>query len=122
MSKQKVWFITGASKGLGLALTQLVLSQGDKVISTSRNIGDLKNSVTTQQDRFLPLKRDITSDQEVISAIAQGIDKFGRLHVVVNNGGYSLVGRMEVITDEEFRQPLDVNLFGTVHVIRNAMP
>jgi len=122
MSRQKVWFITGTSKGLGLALTQLVLSQGDKVISTSRNIGDLKNSVTTLQDRFLPLKVDITSDQEVKSAIEQGIEKFGRLDVVVNNAGYSLVGSMEEITDEEFRQTLDVNLFGTVNVIRNAMP
>jgi NAD(P)-dependent dehydrogenase (short-subunit alcohol dehydrogenase family) len=122
MNKQKVWLITGASKGLGLALTKLVLSQGDKVIATSRNIEDFKSSITEHQENFLPLKLDITSDKDVKNAIQQGIETFGRIDVVVNNAGYSLVGSMEEMTDEEFRQTVDVNLFGTVNIIRNAMP
>jgi NAD(P)-dependent dehydrogenase (short-subunit alcohol dehydrogenase family) len=122
MSNQKVWFITGASKGLGLALTKLALSQGDKVVATSRNIEDFKISIAEHQDNFLPLKVDITSDNEVKNAVKQSIEKFGRVNVVVNNAGYSLVGSIEEITDEEFHQTVNVNLFGTVNVIRNLMP
>ena len=122
MSNQKVWFITGASKGLGLALTKLALSQGDKVVATSRNIEDFKISIAGHQDNFLPLKVDITSDNEVKNAVKQSIEKFGRVNVVVNNAGYSLVGSIEEITDEEFHQTVNVNLFGTVNVIRNLMP
>jgi NADP-dependent 3-hydroxy acid dehydrogenase YdfG len=74
-----VWFITGASKGLGLALTKLALSHGDKVIATSRNIDDFKTSVTEYQDNFLPLKVDITSDKEVKSAVQQSIEKIWKI-------------------------------------------
>ncbi|SFU75211.1 NADP-dependent 3-hydroxy acid dehydrogenase YdfG [Pustulibacterium marinum] len=122
MSNKKVWFITGTSKGFGLALTKLALSQGHQVIATSRSIEELKNSITEKQDNFLPLKVDITSDKEVKNAVQQGIEKFGRIDVVVNNAGYSLVGSMEEITDKEFRQTVNVNLFGTVNILRNVMP
>lgn len=122
MSNQKVWFITGASKGLGLILTQMLLSNGEIVIATSRNIDDLKNSIPQGEDRFLPLKVDITSDKQVKIAIEKSIEKFGKIDVVVNNAGYSLVGSMEEMSDEEFRATIDVNLFGTVNVIRNVVP
>ena len=122
MSNQKVWFITGASKGLGLALTKLSLANGDKVIATSRNVEDFKASITEHQENFLSLKVDITSDEEVKNAVAKSIEKFGVLDVIVNNAGYSLVGSMEEMTDKEFRKTMDVNLFGTVNVIRNVMP
>jgi len=122
MSNQKVWFITGASKGLGLALTKLSLANGDKVIATSRNVEDFKASITEHQENFLSLRVDITSDEEVKNAVAKSIEKFGVLDVVVNNAGYSLVGSMEEMTDKEFRKTMDVNLFGTVNVIRNVMP
>ncbi|TCD03195.1 SDR family NAD(P)-dependent oxidoreductase [Pedobacter psychroterrae] len=122
MSNQKVWFITGASKGMGLALTKLVLSQGDKVVATSRTIESFKTSVTEYQDNFLPIKVDITSDKDVKNAMEQAVSKFHKIDVVVNNAGYSLVGSMEEMTDEEFRQTVDVNLFGAVNVIRNVMP
>ncbi len=122
MSNQKVWFITGASKGFGLALTKLALSQGHKVVATSRNADDLRKSVTENQDNFLPLKVDITSDKEIKNAVQQSIEKFEKFDVVVNNAGYSLVGSIEEMTDKEFRQTVDVNLFGMVNVIRNVMP
>jgi len=122
MSNQKVWFITGASKGLGLILTQMLLSNGEIVIATSRNIDGLKNSIPQGEDRFLPLKVDITSDKQVKIAIEKSIEKFGKIDVVVNNAGYSLVGSMEEMSDEEFRATIDVNLFGTVNVIRNVVP
>ncbi|MBC3539050.1 SDR family oxidoreductase [Rufibacter sediminis] len=122
MDSAKAWFITGASKGLGLALTKLVLAKGDKVVATSRNTESLSKSIGENNENFLPLQVDITSDAEVKDAVNRSIEKFGKLDVVVNNAGYSLVGSMEEVTDEEFRKTMDVNLFGTVNVIRAVMP
>lgn len=122
MKSKKVWFVTGASKGFGLALTKLVLSQGNQVIATSRNTDDLKKSIKENQNNLLALKVDITSDQDVKNAVQQSIEKFGKIDVVVNNAGYSLIGSMEEMSDEEFRQTVDVNLFGTINVIRNIIP
>lgn len=119
---QKVWFITGTSKGIGLHLTKLLLSLGHKVIATSRNTDALIGEVTKNKENLYPIKLDITSDAEVKQAIDDIVKKVGKIDVVVNNAGYSLVGGIEEMTDEEFRATIDVNLFGTVNVLRNVMP
>ena len=121
-NNHKVWFITGASKGMGLVLVKLLLSKGNKVAATSRNAEDLKAKITENTEHFLPLQVDLTSDDSVKSAVKQTVEHFGNLDVVVNNAGYALVGSIEELTDKEFRQALDVNLFGTVNVIRAAAP
>lgn len=120
--QQKVWFITGTSKGLGLQLTKLALSIGDKVAATTRDVEALKKKVGTNAEKLFPVALDITSDKDVKEAITRVVQEFGRIDVVVNNAGYSLVGSMEEMSDEEFRKTMDVNLFGTVNVIRNVMP
>ncbi|WDF67507.1 SDR family NAD(P)-dependent oxidoreductase [Sphingobacterium oryzagri] len=122
MKKQRTWFITGASKGFGLALTKLALSQGDNVISTSRNGDALRAAVGEHGANFLPLQVDITADSAVKQAIDHAIQHFGQIDVVVNNAGYSLVGSVEEMDDAAFRETMDVNLFATVHVIRHIMP
>lgn len=122
IENQKVWFITGTSKGMGLHLTKLLLSLGHKVIATSRNTDDLENEITENKENLFPVKLDITSDADVKKAIDEAVEKVGKIDVVVNNAGYSLVGSMEEMTDQEFRATMDVNLFGTVNVIRNVMP
>jgi len=122
MSNQKVWFITGASKGMGLEAAKAVLKNGDKVAATSRNINELINQIGVQNTSFLPLEVDITNDNEVKKAIQTAINAFGKIDVVLNNAGYYLVGSIEEISDEEFKKTVDVNLFGTVNVIRNVMP
>ncbi|MEN2435854.1 SDR family NAD(P)-dependent oxidoreductase [Weeksellaceae bacterium A-14] len=122
MNNQKVWFITGASKGIGLTLTQYLLKKGNKVISTSRTLEGLTKNITENTENFLPLEVDITSDAAVKESIEKGISHFGQIDVVVNNAGYSLVGSMEEMTDEEFRKTLDVNLFAAVNVMRNIIP
>lgn len=119
---QKVWLVTGTSKGFGLHLTKLLLSQGHKVIATSRTTEVLEKEITSFKENFFPVKLDITSDKAVKRVIDDMIEKLGRIDVIVNNAGYSLVGSMEEMTDEEFRTTVDVNLFGTVNVIRNVMP
>ena len=122
MKDQKVWYVTGASKGLGLALVQLLLSNGNKVAATTRNVSAFDELLLAYPNDLLPLAVDITSDENVKESIQQTITHFGQLDVVVNNAGYSLVGSMEELTDLEFRETIDVNLFGTVNVIRATMP
>lgn len=121
MDNQKVWYITSASKGMGLALTKLVLSQGHRVAATSRKTADLIKEVGTSNS-FLPLTVDLADENCVKKSIDQTVEHFGRIDVVVNNAGYALGGAIEELTDQEFRETLDINLFGTVNVIRWAMP
>ncbi|WP_293918173.1 MULTISPECIES: SDR family NAD(P)-dependent oxidoreductase [unclassified Sphingobacterium] len=122
MSKQKVWFITGASKGMGLEVAKTVLANGDKVIVTSRSLEEQIKGLGAETDTLLPLKADITNENEVKNAIENGVEKFGQIDVVLNNAGYYLVGSLEEISDAEFRRTMDVNVFGTTNVIRNVMP
>ena len=122
MSKQKVWFITGASKGMGLEITKAVLSNGDKVIATSRNTDTLLEKIEEHEGNLLPIKLDITNEKEVENAISKGIDEFGHIDVVVNNAGYNLLGNIEEISDAEFRKTMDVNVFAMTHIIRNVLP
>jgi NAD(P)-dependent dehydrogenase (short-subunit alcohol dehydrogenase family) len=114
----KVWFITGASKGLGLALTKQVLKNGDKVAATSRRLADL----ATADDNFLPLQVDLTNENNIAIAIEQTVKTFGKLDVVVNNAGYGLLGAFEELSDKELRQNLDVNVLAVFNVIRKALP
>ena len=121
MSDQKVWFVTGASKGLGLSLVKQLLDKGYNVAATSRNIADLENAVG-KNESFLPLAVNITDEQSVNDAISQTISRFGKINVVVNNAGYGLVGSLEELSDAEARANFDVNVFGSLNVIRAVMP
>jgi NAD(P)-dependent dehydrogenase (short-subunit alcohol dehydrogenase family) len=118
----KAWFVTGASKGFGLALVKLLLSSGFKVAATSRDAEDLERQAGGANKNFLPLKVNIANDQEVKDALKQTVETFGGLDVVVNNAGYAIYGTLEELSEKEFRQSVEVNLLGTVNIIRNAMP
>lgn len=123
MKNQKVWFITGASKGLGLSFVKRLLADGEKVAATSRNIQDLTQAVgALQSDRFLPLEMDLVNEQSVKNAIKKTLSHFKSIDVVVNNAGFGQMGTMEELTDAESRRNFDVNVFGLLNVIRNVMP
>ncbi len=123
MNKQenKVWFITGASQGIGLSLTRQLLQQGQMVAATSRNVAQLQQAVG-YYPQFLPLALNITDEASVAQAIAQTLAKFGRIDCVVNNAGYGLIGSLEELTDQEARQNFDVNVFGSLNIIRATLP
>ncbi|WP_335966939.1 SDR family oxidoreductase [Galbibacter sp. PAP.153] len=121
MNNEKVWLVTGASKGLGLVLVQKLLNKGYKVAATSRNKEALLSAVG-EGNNFLPLQVDLLSEQSVLSAIKNIIQKFGKIDVIVNNAGYGQIGTLEELTDREARQNFEVNVFGCLNVIRNAMP
>ena len=121
MSTNKTWFITGASKGFGLLFVQQLLAKGDYVAATSRSLSDLETAAGTHPN-FLPLEADLTNEQSVANAINTTVAKFGRLDVVVNNAGYGLLGALEELSDAESRSNFEVNVFGLLNVIRQAMP
>jgi len=121
MENKKVWFVTGASKGLGLTLVKKLLSIGHNVAATSRNLSDLSKAVGDFEN-FLPLAVDLISEESVESAISETISKFGQLDVVVNNAGYGMLGALEELSDKESRENFDVNVFGSLNVIRKALP
>ena len=122
MGLKKVWFITGASKGLGLSLVNQLLQAGQSVAATSRTGSELSRAVNTNSEKFLPLEVNLADEISVEQAVNATIAKFGRIDVVINNAGYGVGGSIEELSDEETRQAFDVNVFGTLNVIRKASP
>jgi len=122
MDTERVWFVTGASKGLGLSLVKQLLNAGYQVAATSRKAKDIEDAISTHKENLLALTVDITNEESVNNAIGKTIAHLGQLDVVVNNAGYSIYGSVEALSNEEFRKTIDVNLFGTVNVIRAVMP
>ncbi|AKD54009.1 oxidoreductase [Spirosoma radiotolerans] len=122
MDNQQVWFITGASKGLGLELVEQLLKQGHRVAATSRDVAELRRSVGVESDDFLPLGVALTTETSVGEAIQATVSQFGRIDVVVNNAGYGQLGSLEELTDGEARANFEVNVFGMLNVIRQVMP
>ncbi|MBX0288914.1 SDR family NAD(P)-dependent oxidoreductase [Hymenobacter sp. HSC-4F20] len=122
MSNPTTWFVTGASQGLGLALAKQLLATGHRVAATSRRGSSLTQAIGPASAQFLPLETDLTSEASVQQAVAHTIATFGHLEVVVNNAGYGIGGSPEELTDAETRQAFDVNVFGTLNVIRQTMP
>lgn len=120
-TRKKVWLVTGASKGLGLALVKALLNEGYKVAATSRTVESLEKEIGTSEN-FLSLEVNLTDERAVSTAIAKTLETFGAIDVVVNNAGYGQRGTLEELSDSETRENFDVNVFGALNVIRNVMP
>lgn len=122
MKNTKTWFVTGASKGLGLTLVKKLLASGYQVAATSRNINSLITAVGEQSVNFLPLEVDLITESSVQQGIESAIAHFGAIDVVVNNAGYGQIGALEELSDKESRGNFDINVFGILNVIRRVMP
>jgi NAD(P)-dependent dehydrogenase (short-subunit alcohol dehydrogenase family) len=121
MNTKKVWFVTGASKGLGLTLVKRLLKEGYRVAATSRTADALSREVGSSVN-FLPLEADVVNEKSIGNAIAKTLQTFGGIDVVVNNAGYGQLGTIEELTDKESRENFDANVFGVLNVIRHVMP
>ncbi|GAA3920118.1 SDR family NAD(P)-dependent oxidoreductase [Chitinophaga oryziterrae] len=121
MNNKQVWYVTGASKGLGLALVKKLLSEGYRVAATSRNIASLTRAVGTEEN-FLPLEVDLGNDASVAASMKATHEKFGSIDVVVNNAGYGIGGAVEELSRKEVADSFDVNVFATITVMQKAMP
>ncbi len=118
----KIWFITGTSKGFGRIWAQAALDRGDKVIATARDLNDLSDVQEKYGDAVLTLALDVTDKDACFAAVKQGHDKFGRLDVVVNNAGYGQFGAVEELSEKDLRDQLETNLFGVLWVTQAALP
>lgn len=122
MTNQKVWFITGASKGLGRCLAKQLLKAGQTVVATSRDRDQLVSAIGQESAQFLPLKVDLANTESVSQAIQKTHNIFKRIDVIVNNAGFGIGGGIEELTDEESRACFEVNVFGMINVIRSVLP
>jgi NAD(P)-dependent dehydrogenase (short-subunit alcohol dehydrogenase family) len=122
MKQSKVWFVTGASQGLGLTLAKELLEQGNKVAATSRNLEALNKELGETSANFLPLQVDLGNEENIRQVIARTLSHFGSIDVLVNNAGYGHLGTLEELSDSEARQNFDVNVFGLLNVTRNILP
>lgn len=120
--KPRVWFITGASSGLGYEFTRKALELGDKVVGVARNTEKL-NEITHQYgESFLSLKLDVTDRDSVFNVVEEAITHFGRLDIVINNAGNMIMGMIEEFSEEEIRRQVDTNFYGAVWVTQAVMP
>jgi len=123
MNNKKVWYVTGASKGLGLALVKKLLAEGYRVAATSRTVSSLIDAVGSGKTAdFLPLQVDLSDEQSVADSMSATHAAFGRIDVIVNNAGYGIGGAVEELSRKEVTQSFDVNVFATITVIQKAMP
>lgn len=122
MKKQKVWFITGASRGFGFEIAKAALQAGDKVVATVRkNAEQLANSLGASHD-LLVVVLDVTNKQQVEEGVNKALATFGRVDVLVNNAGYGFLGAFEEATDEDIFKQYNTNVFGLLHVTRALLP
>lgn len=118
----KVWFITGTSRGFGRVWTEAVLARGDKVAATARNVDSIADLNEKYSDNVLTLALDVTRPGQVKAAVEQAHAHFGRLDIVFNNAGYSLVGTIEEASADDIRALYETNIIGPVSVIQAALP
>ncbi len=118
----QVWFITGSSRGFGRALVQAALDAGDLVVATARKPEQLADLVAEHGDRLLPVTLDVTDPGQVEAAVAAGVERFGRLDVVVNNAGYANLAPIETGEVADFRTQFETNFWGVYHVSRAVIP
>ncbi len=120
-TEQKVWFITGAGRGMGTDIAQAALAAGHAVVATGRNPDKVAQAVGPSED-LLAVKLDVTDPADAAAAIQAAVDRFGRIDVLVNNAGNFYAGFFEEITPEDFRKQIDTTMFGPLNVTRAALP
>lgn len=118
----KVWFITGSSRGFGRVWTEAALQRGDKVAATARQLSSIADLKEKYGANVLTLELDVTKTDQVKAAVAQAHAHFGRLDIVLNNAGYSLVGTIEEANADDIRMQYETNVLGPVAVIQAALP
>jgi NAD(P)-dependent dehydrogenase (short-subunit alcohol dehydrogenase family) len=121
MTAKKVWFITGAGRGMGVDIAKAALAAGNAVVATGRNT-DVVSKAVGQTDDLLVVTLDITDPASVQAAVQAAIERFGRIDVLVNNAGNFIAGFFEEITPADFRAQLETNLFGPLNVTRAVLP
>ncbi|HEY9101711.1 oxidoreductase [Chitinimonas sp.] len=118
----KIWFITGAARGIGAEIARAALAAGDKVVATGRNQQHLQQRYAEYGEQVLSLALDVSQPAQAEAAVASALATFGRIDVLVNNAGYGLLGLFEEVAAAEIQRQFDTNFFGLLHVTRAVLP
>lgn len=122
MSTQKVWFITGASSGLGRELAKAALASGDIVVACARRTERLQDLVTDTGDNGLAITLDVTDSVSRAQALQAALDRFGRIDVLANVAGRGINGAAEELDIAQVRDAFEVNFFGAIELTRLVLP
>jgi NAD(P)-dependent dehydrogenase (short-subunit alcohol dehydrogenase family) len=120
VAEERVWLITGASSGFGLAIAEAALERGDRVVATARRPGAIAG--LTEGERIALLQLDVTDPEQRQAVVEAVIDRFGRIDVLVNNAGRTQVGAVEETTDQELRNLFELHFFGPAALTRAVLP
>ncbi|OAS15411.1 oxidoreductase [Paenibacillus oryzisoli] len=119
---QKVWLITGSSRGFGRSLAEAVLANGDRLVATARKTEQLADLADKYGSQVRIVQLDVTKYDQAEAAIKVAFDTFGQLDVLVNNAGYGNVSSIEETSMEDFRAQIETNLWGVINVTKAALP
>jgi len=117
----KVWFITGAGRGMGTDIAKASLAAGNAVVATGRSPKKVAAAVGAADDLLL-VKLDVTDPADAKAAVEATVERFGRIDVLVNNAGNFYAGFFEELPPEHFRAQVETNLFGPLNVTRAVLP
>jgi NAD(P)-dependent dehydrogenase (short-subunit alcohol dehydrogenase family) len=119
----KVWFITGAGSGIGAGTARAALRAGDRVIATGRDLDKMRNTFRdVTSDKLALVQLDVTDEARAKAAVEEAVKRFGRIDVLVNNAGYSLLGNFEEFTTEQIERQFVTNFWGVVYLMRAVLP
>jgi NAD(P)-dependent dehydrogenase (short-subunit alcohol dehydrogenase family) len=121
MTDKKVWFITGAGRGMGLDIAKAALAAGHAVVATGRNPGRVSTAIGAHDD-LLVVTLDVTDPADAQAAVQAAVERFGRVDVLVNNAGNFYAGFFEEISPQDFRAQVETTLFGPINVTRAVLP
>ncbi len=121
MTDKKVWFITGAGRGMGVSIAKAALAAGNSVVATARNPEAVTKAVG-EATELLAVKLDVTSNTDAEAAVQAAVERFGRIDVLVNNAGNFNAGFFEELTSEQMERQLTTTLVGPMNVTRAVLP
>ncbi|KVC86953.1 oxidoreductase [Burkholderia ubonensis] len=118
---KRVWFITGASRGIGALIAEAALADGNAVVAAGRHVPAIVERLGDSV-ALLPVELDVTDEAQAKAAVQAAVEKFGRVDVLVNNAGFGLLGAVEESADKDVRRMYDTNVFGLLNVTRAVLP
>lgn len=119
----KTWMITGAGRGIGAEIARAALANGDRVVATARKLGQLQDAFAgADPERIALVELDVADEAQAAPAVAQAVERFGRIDVLVNNAAYGLLGRLEEVSSADIAQQFAVNVHGVMHMLRAVLP
>ena len=123
MNENKVWFVTGAGRGLGCDLVHAVVAAGHRAVATGRDLARLRQAFAKlPPERLLCLELDVTDEAQATEAVSEAVAHFGGIDVLVNNAGFGQMGMFEDNTQQDAEHQFDINFFGLLKVTRAVLP